>query len=329
MAYRFVVALLFSFVVFPFAAMYTFAYTYEDAHFAFDRATWARGMFPIAVGWIVFLLPGMLPLLGKRYYSWVGRKLGFDVFAQRISEGYAGLRNRIQVTRARLSKPKSANPVHESQPMARKRRNGKELLRAAKEKLERITAPLTEGEQGAQKRKRPIVSREVIDKGAKQLDVGLKRLKDFQKVAKTHLTPDERQKRIDLNGYTLNVMSHLSSVARQKLTELKLDDVDRAFCMNALSAIPTTAVLNIPEEELQHMDQAFPYPRDRWESLTRAAARNSATLRDSTFQDAADGDIESALMIMRCIVDEYCQPESQTNTPEEDVILGLPVAEPA
>lgn len=325
MAYRFVVALLFSFVVFPFAAMYTFAYTYEEAHFAFDRTTWLNGLFPIAVGWVVFLLPGMLPWVGKRYYSWVGRKLGFDVFVQRIDAGWARLRYRARILKSRLTRPRSPTTTNEAQPKTRKRRTIAEFRNAIKQKLDSLRAPVTDNEAKALKPKRPIVSKEVIDKGAKQINVGLERLKGFHKVAKTHLTPDERQTRIDLNGYTLNVMSHLSSVVTHKLSELNLDDIDRQFCTSALNAIPTTAVLNLPEEDRENNDDTFFYPQDRREALVLAAARNSVTLRETTFENAAAGDIESALMIMRCIVDEYCQPEIQTNTPEEDVILGLPV----
>ena len=59
MIYRFFVALTFTVVVFPFAAMYTFAAVYPEAHFAFDRQTWLQGLFPIAVGWTLFLLPGI------------------------------------------------------------------------------------------------------------------------------------------------------------------------------------------------------------------------------------------------------------------------------
>ncbi len=64
MIYRVFVASTFTLVVFPFAAMYTFAAVYPDAHFAFDRQTWLQGMAPVAFGWVVFLLPGLLPFVG-------------------------------------------------------------------------------------------------------------------------------------------------------------------------------------------------------------------------------------------------------------------------
>ena len=64
MVYRFFVALLFTVVVFPFVVMYAFAMTWPEATFAFDQRTWLHGLFPIALGWVLFLLPGMFPFMG-------------------------------------------------------------------------------------------------------------------------------------------------------------------------------------------------------------------------------------------------------------------------
>lgn len=244
MAYRLLVALIFTFGVFPFAVMYTFAFNYPDAHFAFDRETWAQGVFPIAVGWIVFLLPGMLPWLGKRYYRWVARKLGLIELSEQLKHVSERVRARYSAARAKVKSRKqpSVSPEAVFGTKIRNRQAGPtkpptEMFRAMIDSLKT---------RFAEKR---LASQDAAHKG----NVGLLKAKEtFERVRKNavaQLTPDQKQKSIDLNSYTLSILSHISSIAVRTLTDPRLDPEDRDFCEAALSAIPKPTLIAVSEGE--------------------------------------------------------------------------------
>lgn len=348
MIYRFFVALTFTIVVFPFAAMYTFAAVYPDAHFAFDSQTWLQGLAPIAFGWVVFLLPGLLPFVGHRYYDWVAKKTGFTALFEAIGSGLRKTRDG-----ARWLNLKTRTVVAN-------RPNPKELISGARAQLQRAVAnrgrnnrdpkpvesqPTEPGIDDSQPsssvllqqpEKNDEVATTVVSAKAKateSLDKARAAIKDAPKhVAKVRQTidtlrhrliPDDMQRTIDLNQYTLEALSHIKRIMAELLLSAELGEADRAFCDQVVSAIPEPPSPSEAEKPLP----SFPlvYPEEHRDTLKHHAANAKVILRDLDFEEAAAGNLERALHVLKAIVaHETRERASLADAGREDLMVGLP-----
>jgi hypothetical protein len=336
MVYRFFVAIIFTFTVFPFAAMYSFAAVYPDAHFALDRQTWMQGMVPIAFGWVVFLLPGMLPFVGHRYYGWVAKKTGFDEFIKACDRALGRLGDRLKWLKL---KTQTAASNRSSGPGLKKRfQGGLQSLRDRRKKVD-DEAPL-DAEPQAQVEHTDQVSQEpqpAPDKARKRLSTGdsiqkaRQVFKDAPKHIATvksrledlrhHLTPDDLQRTIDLNQYTLETFSHLKRVLSELLGSVELSADNRAFCKSVVAALPEPPSPSASDRPPPN--HSFSYPAELREPLKEHAARSRLAVRDTDFAAAEGGDLERALLLVHAIVAHESRERAVVADPETDDLLLL------
>lgn len=351
MIYRFFVAFTFTFVVFPFAAMYSLAAVYPDAHFAIDRQTWLHGMFPIAVGWILFLLPGMLPFVGHRYYDWVAEKTGFKALFQAIASGLrrtrdgakwlklrsqtaianrpqpknvlTGLRDSLQ----RLAKKKSDQPVEAGAL------SSQEAPPAVSEAEPPQAAPpvetaVTPHPQGSNAKARAAESLEKARSALKDAPKHVANVRQTIETLRHRLTPDDLQRTIDLNQYTLETFAHVKQILLELLPTADLSEADRAFCEQVVAAVPEPP--SPSAADLPPPDYAFVYPDEHRDDLKQHAGKAKVLLRDADFVRAAQGDIEGGLLIMKAIVAHERRGRAVVVDPgNDDLMVGLPVSSPA
>lgn len=345
MIYRFFVALTFTFVVFPFAAMYSLAAVYPDAHFAIDRQTWLHGLFPIAVGWVLFLLPGMLPFLGHRYYDWVAEKTGLKALFQAIAIGVRRTRDG-----AKWLKLKSQTAIA-NRPQPKKVLSG---LRGGLQRLSKkapveqpsaratavdATADATVAVEPHRNAPAPLPSaNNAKARAAESLEKARAALKDAPKhvanvrqtieTLRHRLTPDDLQRTIDLNQYTLETFAHVKQILLELLPTADLSEADRAFCEQVVAAVPeppSPSAADLPPPQY-----AFVYPDDHREDLKQHAGKAKVLLRDADFVRAAQGDIEGGLLIMKAIVAHERRGRAVVVDPgNDDLMVGLPVSSPA
>jgi hypothetical protein len=329
MVYRFFVAIAFSVVVFPFAAMYTFAVTFPDATFSFDRQTWLYGLAVIGFGWALFLLPGLLPFVGHRYYDWVARKTGLVALFDGLRSGFTSLRERtvaagsaIRGAGSNLSALKKYSFLPRRSAVARGAGDPTPGTDADSPPLDPQpdTAETTvSSPQDVRRRASEGIGkvRNVLNDAPKHID----KAKETLNTLRMKITPDELQHTIDLNQYTLEVFSHLKTLVSSFLASASLGKEDLAFVQSVFGAVPEppspTDADRLPEA------QSFDYPEARRPDLKNAAARVKVTLRDTDFELAADGDIERALFIAKALVLIALPAASDKGPAIDDPMVGL------
>lgn len=150
--------------------------------------------------------------------------------------------------------------------------------------------------------------------------------KDFLSSVKRKLTPDELQRTIDLNNYTLETFSHIRSLLSHQLDHSNLSAIDQAFCRQVVEAIPVPPSPSAAARPTPSYD--FSYPDDHRERLASEAASKKIMVRDSDFAMAERGDLERALYIMMAIlVDKRHHHIAEPAGSVDDVMLGLPVSQ--
>ena len=318
MVYRFFVALAFNVVVFPYVAMYTFSLSYPTAHFAFDQPTWLQGLMVIAFGWALFLLPGLLPFVGHRYYDWVARKTGCVALVDGIRSGLSNIRSSL--VRAKRS---IAGVV--AQARSADRRSLKELFkRDKKPEIPTLEAPKVEKEM-SKPTKTALLATEGLNKAKVALRDAPKTFSDLKSTFSTlreRLTPDELQKAINLNQYTLETFFHIKAILKDMLAAADVSPTDRTFIENVLSAIPEPPS---PSETTRPLiDWVFDYPEEQRPALKNRAAQKKIALRDTDFELARRGDLERALLIVKSMVlNNPLNSNGKRVDVEDDVMLGF------
>ena len=337
MIYRLFVALLFTVVIFPFAAMYTFAAVYPDAHFAFDRQTWLHGLAPIAFGWVLFLLPGLLPFVGGRYYDWVAEKTGFAALFSATGNGLKRTRDGLKWLnlkgRTALANRPSTSEVAAKLRSGVKRIKDKGSTSAAPgdDRRDAISDTQTpDAAQGRTARSREKVAeslqkaRGVINDAPKHVAKVKERIESLRQ----QLTPDELQRTIDLNQYTLDTFSHVKGIIAALVPFADLNEQDRAFCEAVVSAIPEPP--SPSEADKPPPTYRFDYPEASREDLVRHAGRAEVLLKETDFDLAAQGDIERALRIVKAIVGHESRQKAVMLDPSGgDFVVGLPATNSA
>ena len=330
MIYRFFVALAFTFLVFPFAAMYTFAAVYPEAHFAFDRQTWLQGMAPIAFGWVLFLLPGLLPFVGHRYYSWVAHKTGIAALVAGIGRGLRRLRDALKWLRLK-GQTALANRVAEDGAKISLRERLKSATDAYREWRSRKDVSSPPSDQRVPDGDEQKITQEALLRAKAALKEAPKHIAGIRTKIDTlrhRLTPDDLQRTIDLNQYTLETFSHLKHILEDVVPSVELSPEDRAFCAAVVDAIPEPP--SPSAADTAPPAHSFVYPPERRDALKGHAANSKVSIRDVDFQLAAQGDLERGLLLVRGIVAHECRDRAVlADTQAEDLVVGLPVQSPA
>lgn len=315
MVYRFFVALLFTVGVFPFAVMYTFALRFPEARFAFDSATWGQGLAIVVFGWVVFLLPGLLPFVGHRYYDWVARKTGMVALYQATRSGLRAIRDRIRWLSLR-TRTAMANlrPANDTLDKLRSR-----MRREEKQEVADVPAaePGAEAPAARPQADRLGKARQVLADAPRHL---AKAKSTFHSL-REKLTPDELQRTIDLNQYTLETFSHLKEVLRSLLPSANLVAEERNFVELVLNAVPEppspSAVHNQP------VSSVFDYPPALREALQAQGTKKKIVVRDEDFELAKSGDLERALFLVRALLVTGDRREQVSNDVYDDPMVGL------
>ena len=315
MVYRFFVALLFTVGAFPFAVMYTFALRFPEAQFSFDSATWGQGLAIVVFGWVVFLLPGLLPFVGHRYYDWVARKTGMVALYEATRSGMRGIRDRIRWlslrTRTTLA---NLRPGEETLTKLKSR-----MRREQKQDAQQVPAaePATEAPPTPPQADRLGKARQVLADAPRHL---AKAKSTFHSL-REKLTPDELQRTIDLNQYTLETFSHLKEVLRSLLPSANLVAEEHNFVELVLNAVPEppspSAVNNHP------VSTVFDYPPALREALQARGTKKKIVVRDEDFELAKTGDLERALFLVRALLVTGERREQVTDDAYEDPMVGL------
>jgi len=338
MIYRFFVALTFTFVVFPFAAMYSLAAVYPDAHFAIDRQTWLNGLFPIAVGWILFLLPGMLPFVGHRYYDWVAEKTGCKALFQAIASGLRRTRDgakwlklRSQTAIANRPQPKNVlSGLREGLQRFSKKKSDKsaEAESVLPQEASPVETSVTAPPQGSNAKARAAESLEKARAALKDAPKHVANVRQTIETLRHRLTPDDLQRTIDLNQYTLETFAHVKQILLELLPTADLSDADRAFCEQVVAAVPEPP--SPSSADRPPPEYAFVYPDEHRADLKQHAGKAKVLLRDADFLRAAQGDIEGGLLIMKAIVAHERRGRAVVVDPgNDDLMVGLPASSSA
>lgn len=289
MVYRFLVATIFTFAVFPFVAIYTFSLQYESAQFAFDSRTWLQGLAVILFGWVLFLLPGMLPFAADKYYPWVARKIGLTDFYKATREGIS--RTRVRLTWLRhwlLSKTSSiALPFKKSESTPPPDTQSYPVSSEAQPTTKKSKIRITEQLESA---------KHILSDAPRHFE----QAKTHIKALRTNLTPDELQRSINLNQYTLEVISNLKRMLLLVRPTLELAESLDDFLLKTLNALPEP--LSPGESQSVQETTSFVFPEDQRESLRHDATRFQIPIRQSDFELAENGDLERALYLALALV---------------------------
>ena len=329
MIYRLFVALLFTFAVFPFVAMYTFAGVYPDAHFAFDQQTWLQGLAPIVFGWVLFLLPGLLPFVGHKYYDWVARKTGFTALFEGTRAGFGRLRDWFVWLRLKSRTALSSRPGLE-------RFRLRQVMQTLRSKSTAAPPPLTEVDEAVSAvpatmpRQSTAAARANVSESLQKARVAIKEapkhvanVRNTFETLKHRFTPDDLQRTIDLNQYTLETFAHTKGIIRELLAAADLSNSDRTFCNSVLVAIPeppSPSAVDRPPPT-----RSFVYPQERREELKQHAGSAKILLRDADFKSADQGDIERGLLIVKAIVARESRERTVVvDSASEELMVGLP-----
>lgn len=324
MIYRVFLAALFNFGVFPYVVMYTFALTYPDATFAFDRGTWLQGLAIVVFGWALFLSPGfVLPFVGDRYYSWVARVTGLQAVAAAVARAARRSRDRVRwlwhagtAAVGRLRSPRRLLNV---------------LRRERPADLDAVNNTATPAELPRAEPKRHPSAKDMTSRQLSKVRDVLKdtprhigAAKELFGTLRDKLTPDELQKRIDINQYTLLTFSHLKGLLRALLPSVDLEDADRDYCENVLNAVPEPP--SPSSDGIDLVTSTFALPEARWRELKSMASTHKLALSDRDFELAAAGDLEKGLLIAKVLVLSALSASTQSTDPlVDDLMLGLPV----
>lgn len=336
MVYRMFVALALTVFVFPFVAMFALKGVYPDVHFALDRQTWLQGLFPIALGWVIFLLPGLIPGLTDRYFSWIARVTGFTALGTSIRRGLGRIRTTCLVLASAARSAASKLP----KAAAARRANG--ALAPA--------PPATHGDQSASDNEEVIVSETGSPKASATASIRtgiraamgrasslMRDRSNHIEAAKQHirgfservasLTAEERRLEAELNAYTLEAFAHLKAVAKLAAAGLELDATDAEFVDKVLAAVPEPMM---PGQDLLPDHGRLVYPENERSDLIAAAGRVQLLIEDEDFEQAAGGNIERGLKIARAIMSSADQSRLQKlGFLEDDPFIGLPAARQA
>jgi len=325
MAYRFLVALLFSLAVFPFVAIWTFSLEYPDARFAFDKATWLQGLAIVGFGWILFLLPGLIPVAGERYYGWVARKTGLVSLVESMQSGVLRVSSAIRAffssckTRLSAFGPLSSLLARTRSPRTPHRVSADGSIEASHAVSQAVDP------SSALRSRRPQIPHLQLERAKGLLTDAPRHLAKARETLnglRGKLTPDELQKTIDLNQYTLEAFAHLKVLLESLLPLTPLDEPQHRFAVAVISAIPEPPSPSASQEP--SATHTFVYPLDDRDNLRTSAGKRKVVLRDTDFELAAQGDLERALFVLKAlVVSQLPSTRSYAHLDENDPMIGL------
>lgn len=319
MAFRLLFALVLTIGYFPFVITYALSSTSPEVTFAFSRANWLAGVVPIAVGWILFLVPGLI--FGKQYYAWVGRKTG-------LTPMYLSLVSRITHTSVKVrsvvhSRPKVSLAGLRTMKLSQLQTLAKSIMSKKAKPAPDATSVQPLQEDRPLKTDHVARAKAAVRDSAKHIPVVKEKFNKIKNEAVLRFTPDELQKTINLNLFTLRCFAHLKHVGALTVDTAQLEESEAGFCRDVIDALPEAPS---PSDEFNTdvMPQSFSYPENRQQALIEVAIRQKTTLKHQDFVEARNGDLEKALFIVKVILTDALG-RTQKASSVDDVFLGLPV----
>lgn len=305
MTYRFFVAVAVTLLLFPFAMVYSFQIGQPDAEIAFNYETWLSGFLLVLFGWVVFLAPGLIPFYGTRYYAWVGR--------------ISGLTHTVAVAQERAGSALKAAPRPKDlkaalAPSALKAKVGGAIAPVREQWVKRRSSDTETTMANAlcvQSDSSSVFELAADAKTSIQSKVTstLSRLKSaetkeniagLRSQLSNMFTPDERQREVVLNLYTLRIYSHMATLIGMHLDAMELEPELDSFARTVCSGIPVPPTPGSTEAEAPQLEYALP---ERYhELLVDFGNRVNLPIKESDFEMAAAGDLERALMILKVVL---------------------------
>lgn len=345
---RFLVAFAIIFGIFPFLAAYSFTAAYPDTAFNLDLQTWVIGMVPIVAGWLLFLAPGLLPVVGNRYFAWVGRMTGTTALGDNLQHGYrtsraalASLPQTLRRLPARLRRNTNKAPLEQQALPPQTAPTTPQRI-----ELPHVSPPpQTDGEQPSQAPPAVTPPTTIPARGFKarlaewreqiaavaanpevHVDTAKTKLRSLRERVST-LRTGEAFSPASLNEYTLEAVGHLKAITELATESFQLEPEDRPFVDAVLHAIPEPI---LPGQEETFEPAPFEYPVERRADLMAAAGRQRVSLTEEDFEQAAAGDLERGLKILRALlaVAQHHRMRSQSHL-THDPLLGLRLPETA
>lgn len=333
MTYRFFVALAFMVSVFPFAMIYSFKAVYPEAHFGFDRTTWLSGLILVAFSWTLFLAPGLIPGLGPRYYRWAGRKTGLTPTLQSFSGGLSRLRSAASKDSQpsnRLAAVKSG--LGDLMASAKKiPSRASSMLSSAQSKdslatHDTNTLPKHPGTPLDTPLDGPLVEPSTPGVPIREKLASLKanaapNIAEMRSHLSNMFTPDERQREIVLNLYTLRIYAHLRTMIELQLELIELEETLAEFASTVCAGIPLPPSPGSTEVNAPQLRYVLPERHRR--SLVDFANRANIPITEQDFAMAEDGDLEKALLILKAVLLRASDNGETRSTKNVDPLEGL------
>lgn len=351
MVYRFLVAAGIMFGIFPFLAMATFRVVHPDTPFGLDYQTWALGLIPIVAGWLLFLAPGLMPVVGRRYFAWVGRMTGLNAFGESLRQLYLAIRARLARVPDGLRRLAALRQRAKLQPVAQAAAPslladgtlaapGSPHLPATDASEHPAAQSAAPAAQSAPAERTPLVIvrlKTLLQQWRAQVAAVAANPEAHVDSAKTKLRSlrervatvraDQAFSPADLNDYTLQAVGHLKAIAKLAAGSLKLGPDDQAFVALVLQSIPEPAM---PGQEEPTPPGPLDYPEESRPDLIAAAGRLRISLTEEDFEKASTGDLERGLKVMLAVISvaDHFRRRSQYDL-NEDPLLQLPLQQTA
>ena len=289
MAVRILTALLVMFGLMPLVAAYILSINDPAYDFVVNVQNWKLGMIPVAVTWLVFFFPCLIPGIGPKYCAWALKTLGFTDLWESARARFPDL-----VRKARLKGKFKLRDTRKDQVEGA---DGKRLLTDLQKRLSSQISKLFQSGDGSgnesltSKIHQKVPVAEMKQMGASLLET---------------IKPEGLDREMILNTYTLDIFAHIRGTLRVIVDGLQLEDHERQFCIAVVQALPEQS--GMADEHFEEPQMTF--PRDQEEPLIADANRVSMYLSEDTFESARAGDLASAMQILRAIIALHSRRES-------------------
>jgi len=329
MTYRVIAAFAIMFILLPFALVYSFQIGQPDHALSFTYDTWLSGAPLVLIVIVVFLSPGLTPFVGERYYGWVMEVTGIthtaSVVQQRATHAFQSLpelEHAKSVLTPSSLKSKLVSLTGTARANWTKRRSGG--VEASMPDVLSLENPSKSFSERLARPQIPIRSK---------IEETLSRLKSDDTKEKyavvraklsNMFTPDERQREVVLNLYTLRIYSHMASALEMYLDLIKLEPALDGFARQVCAGIPVPPPPGSTEVAAPRL--AYTLPPSYQEPLVDYANRANVPIKEADFEMAAAGDLERALLILKVILtrnDAAMRPDNSKHVDPIEELRGV------
>ena len=344
MVIRFFVAVVATLFVLPFLAALALSFVYPETPIAVDFETWAIGLFPIVVGWLLFFSPALIPGVSRRYSSWAARVTGLRAVAEGIVRVVRALRagarriatettNRLRALQSRTARSTLWNRSKAPAEPAPSGPDDPDSVATspipAAPTSEAPSSPPTDESATARFQThfngvRDRLSRLSADPGT-HVDAVRETVRSWRDRMTAYgsaagLVPAE------LNAYTLESFAHLKQIARLAGRSLDLSSEESRFVETVFAAVPQPL---LPGEDEHPESGPLVYPEALRADLIASAALCRAHVTEEDMARASEGDLERALKVALAVLqvaDHRRRRASERAAADPLLVLGPNVA---